>query len=104
MATFMVERYLPGAGAGQAAAAELLAKQVAMHVRAEGGTVRHLQSLFVPEDEQCFVLFQAASAHALTETLERLGIAYERITEVIDLTAEEVVGSGRTGSVNRHPR
>jgi hypothetical protein len=49
MATFMVERYLPGAGSGEAAAADLLAKQVAMHVRAEGATVRHLQSLFVPQ-------------------------------------------------------
>jgi hypothetical protein len=92
-----------GAGAGQAAAAELLAKQVAMHLRAEGATVRHLRSLFVPEDEQCFVLFQAASAHALAEAIERVGIAYERIAEVIDLTAEEVAGSGRADSVNRHP-
>jgi hypothetical protein len=103
MATFMVERYLPGAGARQAAAAELLAKQVAMHLRAEGATVRHLRSLFVPEDEQCFVLFQAASAHALAEAIERVGIAYERIAEVIDLTAEEVAGSGPADSVNRHP-
>jgi len=87
MATFMVERYLPGAGSGEAAAADLLAKQVAMHVRAEGATVRHLQSLFVPQDEQCFVVFQATSAHTLAETIQRAGIAYERITEVIDLTS-----------------
>jgi hypothetical protein len=103
MATFMVERYLPGTGSGQAAAAELLAKQVAMHLRAEGGTVRHLRSLFVPQDEQCFVLFQAASAHALAETIQRAGIAYERITEVIDLTAEDLARSGRADTVNRHP-
>jgi hypothetical protein len=88
MATFMVERYLPGVSAGQTAAVELLAKQLAMHLPPEGGTVRHLRSLFVPQDEQCFVLFQAASAYVLAETLERLGIAYERIAEVIDLTAE----------------
>ena len=88
MATFMVERYLPGAGVGQVAAADLLARQLAMHLSPEGGTVRHLRSLFVPQDEQCFVLFQATSAHVLAETLERLGIAYERIAEVIDLTTE----------------
>ena len=81
MATFMVERYLPGVSAGQAAAGELLAEQLAMRLRTEGGTVRHLRSLFVPQDEQCFVLFQATSAHALAETLERLGIGYERIAE-----------------------
>lgn len=103
MATFMVERYLPGVSAGQAAAAELLAKQLAMLLPAEGGTVRHLRSLFVPQDEQCFVLFQATSAHALAETLERLGIAYERIAEVIDLTAEDLARSARADRVNRHP-
>jgi Protein of unknown function (DUF4242) len=89
MATFMVERYLPGADAGEAAPAELLARQVAMHLRAEGATVRHLRSLFVPQDEQCFVLFQAASAHVLAEAMGRVGITYERIAEIIDLTAEE---------------
>ena len=103
MATFMVERYLPGVSAGRAAAAELLAEQLAMHLPAEGGTVRHLQSLFVPQDEQCFVLVQAPSAHALAETLERLGIGYERIAEVIDLTAEDLARSGRADRVNRHP-
>jgi hypothetical protein len=88
MATFMVERYLPGIDAGRASTAELLAKQVAIHATAEGGTVRHLRSLFVPQDEQCFVLFEAASAQTLAETIERAGIAYERIAEVIDLTTE----------------
>ena len=103
MVTFMVERYLPAAGAGQAAATERLAKQLRLHLRTEGGTVRHLRSLFVPQDEQCFVLFQATSAHALADTLERLGIAYERITEVIDLTVEDLARSDRTDSGNRHP-
>jgi hypothetical protein len=94
MATFMVERYLPGVGTGarQGAAAELLAKQVAVHLSVEGGTVRHLRSLFVPQDEQCFVLFQAASAHALADAIERAGITYERITEVIDLTGPSTGG------------
>jgi hypothetical protein len=41
----------------------------------------------VPQDEQCFVVFQATSAHTLAETIQRAGIAYERITEVIDLTS-----------------
>jgi hypothetical protein len=103
MATFMVERYLPGVSAGQAAGAELLAKQLAMHLPAEGEAVRHLRSLFVPQDVQCFVLFQAASAHALAETLERLGIAYERIAEVIDLTAEDLARLERADNINRHP-
>jgi hypothetical protein len=98
MATFMVERYLPGVSAGQTAAAELLAKQLAMRLPGEGGVVRLLRSLFVPQDEQCFVLFQATSAHALAETLERLGIAYERIAEVIDLSAEDLAGSGQADS------
>jgi hypothetical protein len=101
MTTFLVERYLPSAGAGQAAAAKLLAEQLAMRLRTEGGAVRHLRSLFVPQDEQCFVLFQATSAHALAETLERLGIGYERIAEVIDLSAEDLTRAGRADTVNQ---
>jgi hypothetical protein len=97
MATFMVERYLPGAGAGRAAAAALLAEQLAIHLTAEDGRVRHLRSLLVPQDEQCFVLFEAASAHALAETMERAGIAYERIAEVVDLTAEDLTGPSKGG-------
>jgi hypothetical protein len=97
MATFMVERYLPGVGAGGAATAELLAKHVAIHASAGGGKVRHLRSLFVPQDEQCFVLFEAASAQTLTETIQRAGIAYERIAEVIDLTTEDLTGPSTRG-------
>ena len=104
MATFMVERYLPGVSTRQAAAAELLAKPLAMHLPAEGEAVRHLRSLFVPQDEQCFLLFQATSAHALAETIQRVGIAYERIAEVIDLTAEDLARSERADNINRHPR
>lgn len=97
MATFMVERYLPGAGADRGSTAELLAKHVAIHASAEGGKVRHLRSLFVPQDEQCFVLFEAASAETLTETIQRAGIAYERIAEVIDLTTEDLTGPSTRG-------
>ena len=95
MATFMVERYLPGAG--WAATAEFFAQQAALHRIAEGRRVRHLRSLFVPQDEQCFVLFEAVSAQSLVEAIQRAGIAYERIAEVIDLTSEDLTGPSTRG-------
>ena len=49
-----------------------------------GGTpVRYLRSLFVPDDETCFLLYEAASAEAVRETVRRAGLAFERITEAV---------------------
>jgi hypothetical protein len=43
--------------------------------------VRFVRSIFVPEDETCFYLFQARSIDAVRDAVSRVGLRVERITE-----------------------
>jgi hypothetical protein len=49
----------------------------------EGQRVRYLRSIFVPEDEICFLLFEAASPELVGKASRRAELAYERIVEAI---------------------
>jgi hypothetical protein len=78
---FLVELYVArlddaavarDADGAQAASAELTR---------EGTPVRYLRSIFVPEDETCFVLYEAESAAAVREAALRAGLRFERIAE-----------------------
>lgn len=43
--------------------------------------LRLIRSIFVPEDETCFYLFQARSLDAVRKAVTRVGLRVERITE-----------------------
>ena len=45
-----------------------------------GRHVRCLRSIFVPEDETCFLLFEATSADSVAAALYRAGLPYEHIS------------------------
>lgn len=47
----------------------------------QGTPVRFLRSIFVPNDETCFYLFQAPSIEAVRQAAERAGLRVERISE-----------------------
>ena len=49
----------------------------------EGQQVRLLQSLFVPQDETCFLLFEAQSKDAVAEAARRCGLRFERLVEAV---------------------
>ena len=83
MPQFLVELYLPrtdplvvGEGAeGARLAAEQLTR--------EGASVRCLRSIFVPEDETCFLLCEAASSESVRGAARRAGLRFERIAEAV---------------------
>jgi hypothetical protein len=51
--------------------------------------VRFVRSIFVPEDETCFLLVDATSAEDVRETARRASLEYERVVEATaDLTNE----------------
>jgi hypothetical protein len=50
----------------------------------EGTPVRFLRSIFVPDDETCFHLFQAASAEAVLEAAHRASLTYDRIARATE--------------------
>jgi hypothetical protein len=84
VAEFLLEVYMSradgatelddGAGRAHRAAEELLG---------EGTPVRLLRAIFVPEDETCFYLYEAASADAVREAAERAVLPFERIAETV---------------------
>ena len=72
MAEFLAELYVSRANEGGVRpAAEAL-----------GTTVHFVRSIFVPEDEICFLLFEAASVDDVLEAARTAGLRFERISEV----------------------
>jgi len=83
MTEFLVEAYVPQSdGAGAERGAER-ARAAAEQLSSEGEPVRYLRSIFVPEDETCFYLFEAVSAAAVRKAAERAALHFERITTAV---------------------
>jgi hypothetical protein len=83
MGTFIVELYV---GRGEEAALErgvALTRRAAERLTREGTPVRHLRSLFVPEDETCYFLFEADDAGAAQEAAAAAGLPFERAATVV---------------------
>jgi hypothetical protein len=83
MGNFIVELYV---GRGEEAALERgveLTRRAAERLTREGTPVRHLRSLFVPEDETCYFLFEADDAGAAQEAAAAAGLPFERAATVV---------------------
>ncbi len=69
--SFLAERYLP------AATREVLDVLVDRdRSAADVMSIRHVQTIYVPEDETCFTLFEAQSAELITAASERFGLGW----------------------------
>jgi hypothetical protein len=77
---YLVEIYLPSSVDEFADAARRVAAAAA-DLAGEGLPLRYLHAIFVPEDETCFLLFDAESAHDAASATARAGIAFERIVD-----------------------
>jgi Nickel responsive protein SCO4226-like len=82
MSEYLVEAYVSRVAAGAAPGFEDLSL-AADELTREGKQVRFLRSIFVPEDETCFYLYQAPSIDAVREAAARAGLDYERVTEAV---------------------
>jgi hypothetical protein len=79
---FLVETYTPTAAAR--AEIEARVRRAASQLERDATPVRYLRSIFVPEDETCFLLFEAASAEAVRRASERAGLSPQRIVEAVE--------------------
>jgi Nickel responsive protein SCO4226-like len=78
---FLVELYVPRADPA-VAERDALAARLAADDLSQGGTVvRYLRSIFTPEDETCFLLFEAGSADDVRQVAARALLPVERILE-----------------------
>lgn len=78
---YLVECYLPAAGAGSASEPGAHVLAAARELERQGDDVRFLRSIYVPEDETYFLLFEARSAELAGEAAIRAGITFERVLE-----------------------
>lgn len=84
MAEFLVELYVSEIDGGavadsKARSARLAAEELAR----EGRPVRYLRSIFVPEDEICFLLYEAARVEEVEDAVRRASLQVERVAEAI---------------------
>ena len=78
---FLVESYLPVTAAEDQVEVAARARSSADELAREGARVRHVDCIFVPEDEMCLLLYEADSPELAREASRRAGIECERVLE-----------------------
>jgi hypothetical protein len=90
MATYMVERYLPGVSAEEVLAAAGRAKETTARMSREGVAVRYLRSTYLPFEESCFCLFEGPSVELVKSANEQAQIPFDRIVEAVHVASEDL--------------
>jgi hypothetical protein len=86
MPKFIVELYVARGDDSAVARGVELTRRAAERLTSAGTPVRHLRSIFVPEDETCFFLFEADDAGTAQEAACAAGLPFERaVTAVAEL-------------------
>jgi len=91
MAEFLVELYVSRTDADAVERGAARARLAAEALTREGTPVRYLRSIFVPEDETCFYLYEAVSSDAVLESGRRAALTFERIAEAVESARSEEV-------------
>lgn len=86
MRRYLVEAYTPASTA--IADVEDRLRRAAAELSNSGTRVCYLHATFVPEDETCFHLIEAASHLAVAEAVRHAGVSPQRISEAVRETAE----------------
>jgi hypothetical protein len=83
MPSYLVETYLARGHAGERAARERRARAVAEELTRAGTCVRFSGTIHIPEDEICFVVFDAASGRTAALAATRAELDPFRIVEAV---------------------
>jgi hypothetical protein len=89
MPDYLVETYLARGLAGERAYREERARSTAEELAEEGTRVRFDRSIYVPEDEICFFVFDAPSGRDAALAAQRAELDPIRVVEAISSTTEE---------------
>jgi Protein of unknown function (DUF4242) len=81
MTEFLVELYVSKTDCAAVMTGAERLNHAAAELTAEGRPVRLVRSIFVPEDETCYLLFEAVTAESVHETARRAALAPERVVE-----------------------
>lgn len=83
---YLVELHRPNSGWRQLQDVAGQARAAAEKLSAEGTPVRFLRSIFVPEDDSCFFLYEGPSAEAVREAGQRAELAIGRVEGSVRLS------------------
>ncbi|HST24523.1 MAG TPA: nickel-binding protein [Gaiellaceae bacterium] len=83
MPEYLVELYISRSNGGAVAEGAESARRAAEELGREGVRIRYVQSIFVPEEETCFFLYEAASVEAVREAARRAALPFEHVTEAV---------------------
>jgi len=83
VAEFLLELYMSRTDGAAVARSAESARLAAEELTRAGTPVRYLRSIFVPEDETCFFLYEATSAKDVAAAAHRAGLRFERIAEAV---------------------
>jgi len=86
MTEFLLELYVAKTNCAVIAVQANRLRRAAAELTAEGRPVRIVRSIFVAEDETCFVLVEAATAESVRDAATRAALPFERVAETtVDL-------------------
>jgi hypothetical protein len=83
MPEFMLELYAPRGDLAAVRATAARAHAAADELTRAGTPVRYVRSIFVPDDETCFLLFEADASGAIHEAAARARLSFERLAEAV---------------------
>jgi hypothetical protein len=87
--SYLVQCYFPRIRGSELVDTAGRARRAAEALSAEGRHVRYLRTTFVPTDEMCLHVFEAASAHVVEEAMRRAALATDRIVEAVETSQEK---------------
>jgi hypothetical protein len=83
MPEFLIEQYVARTDTATVERDAARARLAAEELSREGTPVRYLRSIFVPEDESCFLLYEAVSAEDVEEAARRASLRFERAVAAV---------------------
>jgi hypothetical protein len=84
MPSYLVEVYLPRSRAIDANATARRVGAAVAELSSEGERIRHVRTTFLPDDETCFHLVEAASSDVVGEVCRRAGLGHVRIVVAVE--------------------
>ena len=81
MPSYLIETYLARGQAGERGRREQRARSAAQQLAGSQVVVQFERSIYVPEDEICFYVFEAPSARHAAYAAERAGLDPMRVVE-----------------------
>jgi hypothetical protein len=81
---YLVEVYLPRSRAHEARATGRRARAAAEALAHDGAPIRYVRTTYLPDDETCFHVFEAASTHIVEEAGRRAELGRSRVVPAIE--------------------